>query len=461
MDGRRPPQDVEAEQAVLGAMMINPAATAEVTDILNRGDFYRSAHRHIFAAVLDLLKRSEAIDVLTVRSALDRQGLLDEVGGSAYLTQLAGAVYSAANVEAYARQVADAAQARRLFEHARQICIDLLEPGTDSYDQIIDRAQDLVMSINARDHRAGLVHVGEITAGVVLDLEGRRAQNQNGRVFGLPTGIKKLDRLTDGLHPGEMWVIGGRPKMGKTTLATQIAYHASTYYDRGAVALFSLEMSDKLVCTRLLAGLSGVDSFKIRQARLDDGEWHQIKGAGSALKDLPLYIDHTATIPVEKMLARARALKSRLGLSLVVVDYIQLIPGDPKIRNRVQQVTEISRSLKIMAKTLDVPVIAVSQLSRGLESRDDKRPRLSDLRESGAIEQDADLVLFVYRDEVYNKKSRLKGTAELIIGAQRSGPSEGTVVVSWDPATNSMGDLGASRAREIIDEIAKQQNVPF
>jgi replicative DNA helicase len=419
---RVPPHSLESEVSVLGSCLISKDAATVAIELLKPDDFYRNAHRVVFEAVQALAGASEPVDAVTVTEWLSRHGRLDEVGGAAALYDLTDQVPTAANAAYYARIVRDRSLLRRLIEAGGKVTQLGYEP-TDDALQSVDRAESIVYELSQAGGASELQPLNELLADSFENLE--KLSRERSEVTGLATGFDDLDRLTAGLQPQNLVIIAARPSMGKSGLALGIAEYVAID-TRKPVLLFSLEMSKTEIVNRMLSSQARIDSGRLRTGRLDDAHWRALGEALGRMNDAPLYIDDTPSITMLEIRAKARRLNQRMkgrgGLSLIVVDYLQLMSsGSRRSDNRVQEVAEFSRGLKMLAKELDVPVVALSQLSRQPESRTDKRPMLSDLRESGSIEQDADIVGFIYRDEVYDAESPHKGTAELIIAKHRNG----------------------------------------
>jgi replicative DNA helicase len=418
--GRVPPQDIEAERAVLGAVLISPEAAAEVIENLTETDFYRPAHQHVFSAMVELFERGEVVDVVTVRGLLQNQNVLDQVGGAAYLTGLSEAVFSAANVSAYVSAVHAQSVVRQLLARAEGIAAQCYTNAGD-VDQLLDAAEQAVFEIADKKIAQAFYPLKDVVDQTVRDLE--KLYEQDEPVIGVPSGFSDLDELTTGFQTSDLIVVAGRPSMGKTAFALNVALNAGIRTAQ-PVAVFSLEMNKEQLALRLISAESGLDAKRLRKGTITEADFRRIMDASGRLYEAPIFIDDTAALTTLQMRAKARRLKAKHGLGLVVVDYLQLMRGRPGVENRVQEISEISRSLKALAKELEVPVIALSQLNRRVEERTDRRPILSDLRESGAIEQDADVILFLYRDEVYHPdNSPFAGTAEIIVGKQRNGPT--------------------------------------
>jgi len=417
---RVPPHNLDAEVSVLGSMLLSRNAVADISEIVGPEDFYRGAHRTIFEACLDLYNRGEPLDVVTLADDLDRRGSLDDVGGVVGLTAIVQRTPTAANALYYARIVADQALRRRLIDAGTHITHLGYQPE-HGVDEAVDAAEQAIFSVAQRGRASDIRPIKPLLLDS-FDLLERLSENKTG-ITGLPTGFVDFDDLTAGLQPGNLVIVAARPAMGKSTLVTNMAAHV-TVETRVPVAMFSLEMSAEEVVTRLLSAESRVSLEKLRTGRLEDADWAKISQAMGRLAEAPLYIDDTPGINLMEIRSKCRRIKQKHGLELVIVDYLQLMQAHRRVENRVQEVSELSRGLKILAKELGIPVIALSQLSRKPEdrARDDRRPQLADLRESGSIEQDADLVAFIYRDEVYDPDSAAKGEAELIVAKHRNGP---------------------------------------
>lgn len=416
---RTPPNHLEAEVAVLGAVLLSRAALAEVVEVLQPDDFYRSGHRTVYEAVLDLFARGDVVDPITVVDCLVRAGKLDDIGGASAIHDLVAAVPTAANAVYYARIVRDKALLRRLI-HAGTRVVTLGYEGSEDVSTTVDRAEQLVYDVAQGRISSEVSSLKELLSEGFERIE-RRYENRS-EVTGLPTGFNDLDRLTAGLHKQNLIIIAARPAMGKSSLSLGIAQYVTVELRRPAV-IFSLEMSKPEIVDRILSSEARIDSSKVRTGRLDDADWASLSDAMGRLAEAPLFIDDTPSITLMEIRSKCRRMKQRNDLDLVIVDYLQLMQSHRRVENRQQEVSEFSRGLKMLAKELDVPVIALSQLSRQPETRSDKRPQLSDLRESGALEQDADVVSFIYREEVYEENSDQRGIAELIIAKHRNGPT--------------------------------------
>ena len=413
------PHNMEAERSVLGAILVENTAINRAQEILKVHDFYREPHRKIFKVMADLSERATAIDPVTLKEELSRSGDLDSVGGPAYIASLVDGVPQTANIEYYARIVKEKAILRNLIEAGNRIITTAFEASLPTED-ILDESERLIFRIAQDQLRAGFVPMKVIADQSLKTIE-RLAEHRQ-LVTGLPTGFPSLDEHTSGLQPSDLVVVAARPAMGKTSFALNIAQHAGMKEAR-RVGVFSLEMSREQIFLRLLTGLARVDAHRLRTGRLSKEEWTRLTLAMGELAQAPISIDDTAGTTVLEMRAKSRRLKLEQGLDLLIVDYLQLMRGRGRHENRNQEISEISRSLKELAKELNVPVIAISQLSRAPEQRGgDRRPQLSDLRESGAIEQDADVVVFIYREEVYKSTEENRGRAQVIIAKQRNGP---------------------------------------
>lgn len=419
MIDRVPPHNVEAEQAVLGAMLIKKEAIAEAIEILRPDDFYRDAHRIVFEAMLELFQKNEPVDIVTVTEQLKKNDLLEKAGGIAFITALDNAVPTAANVAYHAKIVEEKAQLRNLINAATEIAGTAYE-DTEDMAEIMDRAEKRILDVASRENTGAFVPIKDIVMGTFQQIE-NRAKN-SGALTGLPSGFIDLDRLTAGFQPSDLILVAARPSMGKTAFTLNIATYVAVH-ERKPVAFFSLEMSKEQLVQRMLCAEGGIDSQRLRKGELDD-EWPKLVEAADRLSGAPIYIDDTPGITVMELRSKARRLKAEHGLDLVIIDYLQLMQGrgGKSGDNRQQEISEISRSLKALARELSVPVIALSQLSRSVESRQIKRPMLSDLRESGSLEQDADIVMFLYREDYYTEETDRQNITEVIIAKHRNGP---------------------------------------
>lgn len=425
---RQPPFSPEAEASVLGGMLIDGAAVAKAVEAVDDSMFYREAHRRLFRAMTRLFERGSVVDVITVSEELKKGNDLEQAGGLEYLATLLEAVPTAANLDYHARIVREKALLRRLIDAAHAIERDVHEPGERSVEEVLDQAEQRVFRVSESRDRAGFVWIKEVLYPVFEHIE--RLLESPTDIPGLETGFRDLDRMTTGLHAGDLAIVAGRPAMGKTSWVLNVAQSVAIEHEV-PVAVFSLEMSKEQLVQRFLCAEGRVDAQRLRRGKLANEEYQRLARAVALLNTARIWIDDSATANVLEMKAKARRLKAEQDVGLVVVDYIQLMTGARRTDNRVQEVGEISRGLKSLARELEVPVVALSQLSRAPEQRPDRRPQLSDLRESGSIEQDADLVMFLYRQEYYHGPTdkdgnSLKGKAELIVAKQRNGPT-GTV----------------------------------
>ncbi len=423
---RQPPWSEEAEISVLGGMLIDGDAVARAVELVDDAAFYKEANRRLFRAMARLYNRGEVIDPVTLTDELKSAGELEAAGGMSYVAQLVDAVPTAANIEYHCRILRDKSTLRRLIEAATDIVRDAFEAPAGEVDETLDRAEQRVFEIAQSAQRAGFVWIKEILWPAFERIE--ELQRSPGAVTGVPTGFSDLDHLTAGFQPSDLIILAGRPSMGKTALALNFAQHAAIEAEV-PVAIFSLEMAKESLVQRLLCAEGRVDSSRLRRGTLQDDEYARLATAAGHLNTAPIWIDDSAAISALELRAKARRLRAEVDLGLIIVDYLQLMAGPRNAENRQQEISSISRALKAVAKELNVPVLALSQLSRAPEQRTDHRPVLADLRESGAIEQDADLVLFVFREEVYKSREDLQadpgleGKSDLIIGKQRNGPT--------------------------------------
>ncbi len=416
-----PPNSIEAEQSLLGGLMLDNAAWEKVADLIIASDFYRKDHRLIFAGIAELAETSNPCDVVTVSEFLDNRDELDAAGGLEYLAMLSNETPGAANVRAYAKILRERSTLRSLINAGNQISGSAFVTDGRTASELVDEAERLVFEIAEKGSRGqvGFRHLKSILPDAVdrIDL----LHQSGGDITGIPTGYTEFDKLTAGLQAGELIVIAGRPSMGKSTLAVNIAENAAI----GAkvpTAIFSMEMPSQQLAFRMIASLGRVDQTHLRTGKFPDEDWSRINTAVQLMSDAPIFIDDSASLSPTEIRARARRLKREHDLGLIVVDYLQLMHVHGSTENRATEISEISRSLKALAKELELPIIALSQLNRSVEQRPDKRPVMSDLRESGAIEQDADLIVFIYREEVYNPDTPRKGVADISIAKQRNGP---------------------------------------
>jgi len=417
-----PPQNLEAEQSVLGGILIENYSINKVMEVLKPDDFYREAHRKIYKSLIDLSERDEPADLITLTNELRNNDHLDSIGGASYIASLIDSVPTAANIEYYAKIVKEKAILRKLIQTSTEIITQSYEDRGD-VEGFLDEAERAIFDISENRVRPSFYPMRDIVKESFKILE--RLYEKKELVTGIPSGFKDLDRMTAGFQPSDLIIVAGRPSMGKTAFCLNLAQNAAIQ-KKIPTAIFSLEMSKEQLGIRMLCSEAHVEGTKLRSGFLSESDWPRLTIAAGNLSDAPIYIDDTAALSILELRAKARRLKiEHGGLGLVIVDYLQLMKGRTRVESRQQEISEISRSLKALAKELNIPVIAVSQLSRKTEERTGNRPQLSDLRESGAIEQDADLILFIYRDEIYNRSEENpnKGKAEIIIGKQRNGPT--------------------------------------
>jgi replicative DNA helicase len=432
---RIPPQNLEAEMSVLGCLMLDKDAMIKVGDVIKAEDFYDDRHKTIFEAVVGLYEKNTSVDILTVTNWLEEKKLLEKVGGNSYLTQLVNAVPSSAHVAHYAFIVRKKGTLRRLIGAAGEISeLGFKEDG--DMEDILDKAEQKLFNISQKHLKQNFTSIGNILHATFERID--ELHREKGKLRGLPTGYVDLDNLLGGLQKSDLVVLAARPSMGKTSLALDLMRHVAVNAKQ-PVGIFSLEMSKDQLVDRLLSSQSDVNLWKIRTGHLNDDDFEKIGQAMGELSEAPIYIDDAAGSNIMEVRTKARRLQSEHGVSLIVVDYLQLMEGRDK-ENRVQEVSEISRSLKLLARELNVPVLALSQLSRGVENRPDKVPQLADLRESGSIEQDADVVMFIYREEMYKKDTNRKGIAEIHIKKHRNGPT-GQVDLFFDADKTSFKNL--------------------
>ena len=442
---RLPPQNIEAEQCVLGSILLLPGVITKIAHLITPQDFYQPKHQLIFTVMLDLFERNEPVDIVTVTSALADTNKLDEAGGGAYVASLSDIVPTAANIVHYATIVRKKSVLRRLIQASNDISARCYEEQ-DDIEQLLDDVEHTVFEISSAKSEQGFYSVAEIAPAAFERIEALSKRKEH--ITGVPTDFHEFDQKTAGLQPSDLIIIAGRPSMGKTAFAMNIVQNTAIHA-KVPVAVFSLEMGKEQLVVRMLCSLSRIDSNRMRTGHLQDGDWPRLIRAEGILRDAPIYIDDSANLSVLEMRAKTRRLKMEHDIGLVVVDYLQLMRGRGRTESREQEISDISRSLKAMAKELNVPVVALSQLNRSLENRTDKRPQLSDLRESGAIEQDADVICFIYRDQVYNKSpdNPNRGIAEIIIGKQRNGPT-GTVKLTFLDSITTFENLATHEVPE-------------
>jgi replicative DNA helicase len=423
-----PPHSVEAEQSVIGGLLLDNGAWDRVSDTITADDFYRREHRLIFDAIAALCEQASPADIVTVCEQLDKSSELEVVGGLSYVASLANNTPSAANIVAYCNIVRERSILRQLLRAASDITATTYQPNGRAVTELLDFAEQRVLEISEKGPRRGEVRpISKLLTEAVDRID--QLFRSKSSITGVATGFVDLDDKTSGLQPGDLVIIAGRPSMGKTSFAMNIAENASVGH-KVPVAVFSMEMPGSQLAMRMMASLGRINAHRMRTGKLDDDDWPRLTSAVSLLNEAPIFIDDTAGLTPLDLRARARRVKREHGLGMIIVDYLQLMQSGEGEENRATEISSITRSLKGLAKELNVPVIAMSQLNRSVEQRNDKRPVMSDLRESGAIEQDADVILFIYRDEVYNPDSPEKGKAEIIIGKQRNGPI-GTVALTF------------------------------
>jgi replicative DNA helicase len=429
---RVPPHSIEAEQSVLGGLLLDNAAWDRIADFINEDDFYRYDHRIIFQHVVKLINATKPADVITVYEALSSTGKAEEVGGLTYLNALAQNTPSAANIRRYAEIVRDRGVLRKLITVSDEISGQAFNPQGKEVKQLLDEAESKIFAIAEEGARGaqGFQAIQPLLTQVVERIDELYNRDNQNDITGVPTGFLDLDRMTSGLQAGDLVIVAGRPSMGKTAFSLNIGEHVAI--ESGLpVAVFSMEMGGTQLAMRMLGSVGRLDQSRLRIGKLNDEDWPRLTHAIQKMNEAQLYIDETPALNPIELRARARRLSRQCGkLGLIIIDYLQLMSGSSSGENRATEISEISRNLKSLAKELNCPVIALSQLNRSLEQRPNKRPVMSDLRESGAIEQDADVILFIYRDQVYNPDSQDKGTAEIIIGKQRNGPI-GTVRLTF------------------------------
>jgi replicative DNA helicase len=425
--GRTPPQDLAAEQSVIGGMLLSKDAIADVVEVLRGPDFYRPAHELIFEAILDLYGRGEPADAVTVADELTKRGELGRIGGPAYLHTLLSSVPTAANAGYYARIVHERAVLRRLVSAGTKIVqLGYATDGGD-VDEIVNQAQAEIYKVTEKRTSEDYAPLGDIIEGAIDEIEASSSRGDG--LTGVPTGFADLDRLTNGLHPGQMIIIAARPAMGKSTVALDIVRSAAIHHNMASV-IFSLEMGKNEIVMRLLSAEARIPLQNMRKGTMREEDWTRLARTMGDISDAPLFIDDSPNMALMEIRAKCRRLKQKHDLKLVVIDYLQLMSSGKKVESRQQEVSEFSRAIKLLAKELEVPVIALSQLNRGPEQRTDKKPQMSDLRESGSIEQDADVIMLLHREDVYEKESPRAGEADFIIAKHRNGPTD-TIVVAF------------------------------
>ena len=430
------PQSIEAEQSVIGSMIIDKNSIAKVMESLEEEDFYRDGHKAIYKAILEMFRNDMAVDLVTLLEYLKSTNMLERAGGVTYITELSASVPTTANLSAYIKIVSDKSTLRKLIKASTTI-IEESYNKQDKVESVVDIAEKKIFNIAENRTSKDFEPLSDVLERGFLQIE--KLFNNKGQITGVGSGFTDLDSMTSGFQSGDMILIAARPSMGKTTFALNIAEHAALR-EHKSVVIFSLEMSKEQLAYKLLCSEANVDMLKLRTGALEDSDWENIARATGPLSKAKVYIDDTAGVTVMEMRSKCRRLKLEYGIDLIVIDYLQLMSGGSGTDNRQQEVSEISRSIKALAKEMECPVIALSQLSRAPEQRADHRPMLSDLRESGSIEQDADLVMFLYRDEYYNKETEDKNIGECIIAKQRNGPV-GTVKMAWLGQYSKFGNL--------------------
>jgi replicative DNA helicase len=441
---RVPPQNVEAERSILGAILLDKDAIIKVADVITHEDFYDSRHGIVYEAMANLFEKRMPIDIVTLSELLENAGKIKQVGGSGYLAEIVNNTPSAANIAYYAQIVRDKAILRRLISAGANITeLGYEEDGEIS--EVLDSAEQSLFSISQKSMKNKFIAIKDVLTDAFDRIDKIHKDKDKGAIRGVPSGFKDLDRLTAGFQKSDLIILAARPSMGKTSFALNLAENAAID-EKMPVAIFSLEMSKDQLVDRLLSSQAGVDSWKLRTGNLSDDDFPKIGYAMGVLSEAPLFIDDSAGGNIMEIRAKARRLQMEHGLGLIIIDYLQLMSGHSRSSegNRVQEISEISRGLKGLARELNVPIIALSQLSRAVEHRDDKRPQLSDLRESGSIEQDADIVMFLYRDEYYHPETDRKGITEILIRKHRNGPT-GNLELFFNPAQMRFGDIEQRR----------------
>ncbi|RBP44046.1 replicative DNA helicase [Garciella nitratireducens] len=424
--GRVPPQSIEAEQSVLGAMLLDKEAIAVATEILKAEDFYREAHGAIFDAIVQIYNRSQPVDLITLSEQLKNTNILEEVGGIGYISDLANTVPASSNVKYYAKIVEEKSLMRKLIQISSEV-LDRTYEGTEEVNDLIEMAEKRIFNISQRRSSRGFTPINQVLLEAFDKIE--QVFQNKGEITGISTGFIDIDNKISGMQKSDFILVAARPSMGKTAFALNIAQHAGVK-EKKTVAIFSLEMSQDQLIHRMLSAETHIDSQKLRNGDLAEEDWERLANGMAILSEAPIFIDDTPGIGVMEMRSKCRRLKMEHGLDLILIDYLQLMSGDRRSESRQQEISDISRSLKALAREMDCPVVALSQLSRAPESRADHRPILSDLRESGAIEQDADVVMFLYRDEYYHPDTEEKNIGEVNIAKQRNGPT-GIVKLVW------------------------------
>lgn len=444
---RTPPQNIEAEQAVIGAVLLEPESLTLASEMLLPEDFYRASHQRIFKVMLELSEKGEPIDLITVTSELADQKILEEIGGVSYLSDLANSVPTAANIEYYSKIVEEKSILRRLIRAATSVVTDGYSQEED-IEGVLSSAEKTILEVAQRKNFGAFQSIKDVLVEAYDNIE--VLHNRKGDVTGIPTGFLDLDRMTAGFQRNDLIIVAARPSVGKTAFALNIAQNVATKTDEN-VAIFSLEMGAQQLVMRMLCAEGNIDAQRLRTGKMNEDDWRKLTMAMGSLSNAGIYIDDTPGIRVSEIRSKCRRLQQEKGLGMILIDYLQLIQGSGTRsgENRQQEVSEISRSLKSLARELNVPVIALSQLSRGVEQRQDKRPMMSDIRESGSIEQDADIVAFLYRDDYYDKESENQNIIEIIIAKQRNGPV-GTVELAFVKEFNKFVNLDRHHTEDSI-----------
>ncbi|MBP2257462.1 replicative DNA helicase [Virgibacillus alimentarius] len=450
---RTPPHNIEAEQAVIGAIFLEPEAFSQASELLMPDDFYRAGHQRIFQTMMKLSDRGEPIDLVTVTTSLSNEKTLDEVGGVSYLTDLASSVPTAANIIYYSKIVEEKALLRRLIRTATDI-VTTTYAKEDEVEDVLNEAEKSILEVSSRKNSGSFKAIKDVLIEVYDNIE--QLHQNDGDVTGIPTGFRDLDRITSGFQRNDLIIIAARPSVGKTAFALNVAQNVAINTDE-SVAIFSLEMGADQLVSRMLCAEGNIDAQRLRTGKLEAEDWSKLTMAMGSLSNAGIFIDDSPGIRVSEIRSKCRRLKQEHGLGMILIDYLQLIQGSVNSKeNRQQEVSEISRSLKGLARELNVPLIALSQLSRGVESRQDKRPMMSDLRESGSIEQDADIVGFLYRDDYYDSESEKQNIIEIIISKQRNGPV-GNVELAFVKEYNKFVDLDHRYDSSDIPPVSMQQ----
>jgi replicative DNA helicase len=430
MENRLPPQNIDAERSILGGLMLEQEAWDEVSELLTEDDFYKPSHRKIFAAIRELHRREMPSDLVTVSNALMEKGELESLGGAAYLAEMIDQTPSTANIGSYAKIVRDKSLLRRVIQSSQEFVDKAYSQEFENMDAFLDAMEARVFQLAENKATSGLIDANELVKASMEKIEALFANQM--MVTGVPSGFTELDELTAGFHPGELIILAARPSMGKTALSLNIALHAALR-EKKKVAYFSVEMGKEQVMIRMLASAAKIRLGDLRVGRIDDQAWPRLINTAAAMSETGLFIDDTSGVSPFDIRAKVRRMKAKHGLDMIVIDYLQLMSMKQRYENREREVSEISKLLKSISKELQVPVIALAQLNRGVEGRSDRRPMLSDLRESGSIEQDADVIMMIYREDYYDRDNpEIKGIAEIIVGKQRNGPVD-TVKLRWIP----------------------------